>query len=67
MTDKITPLHEEAPPFSMGTVESIDPPAEGAGKYWCKYTIVQGHNTITGYRKGGAEAYVKHIQTLLKK
>jgi hypothetical protein len=65
MTDKIIPLHEEAPPFSMGTVESIDPPAEGAGKYWCKYTIVQGHNTITGYRKGGVKAVRQAVAVIV--
>jgi hypothetical protein len=56
MTDKIIPLHQDAPPFSMGMVESTEPPSDGAGKFWCKYTIVQGHNTITGYRQGGVKA-----------
>jgi hypothetical protein len=55
-TNKITALREEAPPFSVGIVEATDPPAEGAGKYWCKYTIVQGHNTINGIRQGGVKA-----------
>jgi hypothetical protein len=55
-TSKITALREEAPPFSVGIIESVEPPAEGAGKYWCKYTIVQGSNTITGYRQGGVRA-----------
>jgi hypothetical protein len=47
---------EGAPPFSIGEIESTVPPTEGAGKYWCKYTIVQGPNTITGYRQGGVKA-----------
>ena len=55
-TNKITPLRAEAPPFSVGIVEATDPPMEGAGKYWCKYTIVQGHNTINGIRQGGVKA-----------
>jgi hypothetical protein len=55
-TDKITPLRAEAPPFSVGIVEATDPPMEGAGKFWCKYTIVQGHNTINGIRQGGVKA-----------
>lgn len=65
MTEKIIPLHEEAPPFSLGQVESIDPPEEGAGKYWCKYTIVQGHNTITGYRQGGVKAVRKAVTAIV--
>jgi len=60
-TSKATALREEAPPFSVGIIESIDPPAEGAGKYWCKYTIVQGANTITGYRQGGVKAVKKAV------
>ena len=48
--------NSETPPFSVGVIESTEPPAEGAGKYWCKYTIVQGANTITGYRQGGVKA-----------
>jgi hypothetical protein len=54
--NKITPLREDAPPFSIGEIESTEPPTEGAGKYWCKYTIIQGPNTITGYRQGGVKA-----------
>ena len=65
MNDKIIPLHEEAPPFSLGKVESVEPPAEGAGKYWCKYTIVQGHNTITGYRQGGVKAVRKAVNVIV--
>ena len=62
---KIVPLHEEAPPFSIGQVESTEPPAEGAGKYWCKYTIVQGSNTITGYRQGGVKAVRKAVNEIV--
>jgi len=65
MTEKIIPLHEEAPPFSLGEIESVEPPAEGAGKYWCKYTIVQGHNTITGYRQGGVKAVKKAVAGII--
>ena len=56
-----TRLNEEAPPFSVGIIESIDPPEEGAGKYWCRYTIVQGTNTITGMRQGGVKAVKKAV------
>lgn len=58
---KATPLNEEAPPFSVGEIESIKPPEEGAGKFWCRYTIVQGRNTITGYRQGGVKAVRKAV------
>ena len=56
-----TPTYEKTPPFSVGQVESTKPPSEGAGKYWCKYTIVQGTNTITGYRQGGVKAVRKAV------
>ena len=55
-TDSPSSNRQGAPPFSIGEIESTEPPAEGAGKYWCKYTIVQGTNTITGYRQGGVKA-----------
>jgi hypothetical protein len=45
----------------VGDIESIEPPVEGAGKFWCKYTIVQGSNTITGYRQGGVKAVKKAV------
>ena len=51
----------QMPPFAVGIIESVKPPAEGEGKYWCKYTIVQGTNTITGYRQGGVKAVKKAV------
>lgn len=59
--DTATRLNEEAPPFSIGIIESMVPPVEGAGKYWCRYTIVQGSNTINGYRQGGVKAVKKAV------
>ena len=59
--DTATRLNEEAPPFSIGIIESMVPPVEGAGKYWCRYTIVQGPNTINGYRQGGVKAVKKAV------
>jgi hypothetical protein len=56
-----TKLSEEAPPFSIGEIESMVPPVEGAGKYWCRYTIVQGSNTINGMRQGGVKAVKKAV------
>ena len=64
-TAKELPLREEMPPFSIGDVESVEPPAEGEGKYWCKYTIVQGTNTITGYRQGGVKAVKKAVHEIV--
>jgi hypothetical protein len=57
----ISRLNEEAPPFAVGVIESIEPPADGAGKYWCRYTIVQGSNTINGMRQGGVKAVKKAV------
>jgi hypothetical protein len=63
MTNATTPskLSLEAPPFAIGEIESIEPPVEGAGKYWCRYTIVQGSNTINGMRQGGVKAVKKAV------
>jgi len=60
-----TATKDEAPPFAVGIIESIEPPPEGAGKYWCKYTIVQGPNTITGYRQGGVRAVKKAVNEIV--
>jgi len=65
ISEKITPLREEAPPFSIGQIESVEPPSEGEGKYWCKYTIVQGPNVITGYRQGGVKAVRKAVNEMV--
>jgi len=54
-------LKDQAPPFSVGIIESVEPPANSAGRYWCRYTIVQGSNTITGYRQGGVKAVKKAV------
>ncbi|MEC9375319.1 MAG: hypothetical protein VYA80_02980 [Pseudomonadota bacterium] len=55
----------EAPPFSIGEIESIPPPIEGAGKFWCRYTIVQGPNTINGMRQGGVQAVKKALREIV--
>jgi hypothetical protein len=57
----VTASKSGAPPFAVGNIESIAPPVEGAGKFWCRYTIVQGSNTITGYRQGGVKAVKKAV------
>lgn len=59
--DRVTAVKSGAPPFAVGNIESVDPPVEGAGKFWCRYTIVQGANTITGYRQGGVKAVKKAV------
>jgi hypothetical protein len=64
-TSKATAQRDEMPPFSIGQIESVEPPTEGAGKYWCKYTIVQGTNTITGYRQGGVKAVRKAVNEIV--
>ena len=64
-SSKAAPGRDETPPFSIGQIESIEPPAEGEGKYWCKYTIVQGPNTITGYRQGGVKAVRKAVNEIV--
>jgi hypothetical protein len=64
-TNRAAALKDEAPPFSVGTIESAEPPAEGAGKFWCRYTIIQGSNTITGYRQGGVKAVKQAVAEIV--
>ena len=49
------------PPFELGTVESTEAPAGTEGDSWCRYTITQGPNTITGYRQGSVTGVKKAV------
>lgn len=39
-------------PFELLSVQRSDAPDGGQGKDWACYKIQQGHNVITGYRRG---------------
>jgi len=54
----------EVKPFELTAVERTKGPEGGDGENWCRYTIVQGPNTITGYRQGSMRA-VKKAVTLI--
>jgi hypothetical protein len=45
-----------APPFEIVSVERTKPPRGVEGSDWYRYIIVQGTNTIYGYRQGQLEA-----------
>ena len=49
------------PPFELGIVEPTDAPTGAEGDSWCRYTITQGPNTITGYRQGSVTAVKKAV------
>ena len=50
-----------SPPFELGIVEPTDTPQGAEGSSWCRYTITQGPNTITGYRQGSITAVKKAV------
>ncbi len=52
-------------PFELSDVDQIDPPVDGDTGKWCKYTITQGHNVITGYRKGSRTAVTKAAKAIV--
>ncbi|RMF99111.1 MAG: hypothetical protein D6727_00990 [Gammaproteobacteria bacterium] len=52
-------------PFQLSAVEPIDPPVAGESGKWCRYTITQGHNVITGYRKGSRTAVTKAAKLIV--
>ncbi len=52
-------------PFELSAVEPIAPPVQGESGKWCRYTITQGHNIITGYRKGSRTAVMKAAKLIV--
>ncbi|HHQ14943.1 MAG TPA: hypothetical protein ENK16_07920 [Chromatiales bacterium] len=52
-------------PFELSSVDQIEPPVDGDKGKWCKYTITQGANVITGYRKGSRTAVTKAAKVIV--
>lgn len=51
--------------FQLGQIERAKAPAGGNGEDWFRYTILQGPNTITGYRQGSQRAVTKAVKTIV--
>jgi len=52
-------------PYQLQEVEKTKAPSEGDTGQWCRYTIVQGDNTITGYKKGSRTAVTKAAKVIV--
>jgi hypothetical protein len=53
------------PPFQLGVIERAKAPAGAGGDNWCRYTIEQGPNTITGYRQGSPRTVKKAVADII--
>jgi len=52
-------------PFELISVEKTDPPDGTQGSDWVQYTIEQGSNTISGYRRGTVAAARKAAKEIV--
>mgnify|MGYP001819373424 CR=1 FL=1 len=64
-TKPVAPAPELSEPYELGSVDKTDAPTEGDNSQWCRYTITQGSNTITGYRKGSRTAVTKAAKVIV--
>ena len=58
---KTTDAPELGEPYELESVDKTEAPMEGDTGVWCRYTITQGANTITGYKKGSRTAVTNPI------
>lgn len=54
-----------AQPFEIVSIEPANPPHGSAGKNWHRYVIVQGTNTIQGYRQGSLRAVTRAVKEIV--
>jgi hypothetical protein len=52
-------------PYELCSVDKADAPLEGDDGQWCRYTITQGKNQITGYKKGSRTAVTKAAKVIV--
>jgi hypothetical protein len=56
---------DKGEPFALGSVDKTKPPMEGEKGTWHRYTITQGANVITGYRKGSRTAVTRAVKDIV--
>ncbi len=56
------PLNEQ---YELENIEKSTAPDGGAGKDWFRYTIIQGRNTITGYRQGSQRTVTRAVKDIV--
>jgi hypothetical protein len=51
--------------YELENIEKAKAPDGGSGTGWFCYTIIQGHNTITGYRQGSQRTVTKAVKDIV--
>jgi hypothetical protein len=54
-----------AEPFEIVSIRRTEPPGDGKGSNWYRYKIVQGTNTILGYRRGSLKAVTRAVEEIV--
>ena len=62
MHDESTPM---AQPYEIVSVQKAQPPHGVEGTDWHRYIIVQGTNTIQGYRQGNLGAVTRAVKEIV--
>ena len=52
-------------PFELSAVDESKAPLEDEGGTWFRYTITQGDNVITGYRRGSRTAVTRAVKAIV--
>lgn len=61
-TKPAQPLSEQ---YELSDIEKAKAPDGGNGSDWFRYTIIQGQNTITGYRQGSQRTVTKAVKDIV--
>ena len=62
---KSTDAPELGEPYQLSSVDKAEAPMEGDEGQWCRYTITQGKNVITGYKKGSRTAVTRAAKVIV--
>lgn len=54
-----------AQPYEIVSIQRTEPPGDGKGSNWYRYKIVQGTNTILGYRRGGLKSVTRAVEEIV--
>jgi hypothetical protein len=60
-----TAAPELGEPYQLSSVDKADSPMADDGGQWCRYTITQGKNIITGYKKGSRTAVTRAAKVIV--
>ena len=52
-------------PYEIESIRRVKAPPDTEGSDWHRYVIVQGKNTINGYRKGNLSAVTMEVEELV--